>query len=273
MYTLSMQERLQKILAAHGFGSRRKSEEFITAGRVTVNGKVAELGQKADPEVDRIEVDGKPVKESGEFLYYLLNKPVGVVCTNIGKDTLPKSGPLLQRITTSKGKGKSGGGMGDAQTVRDLLPPELRGRIVSVGRLDKDSEGLLLLTNDGALAHKLMHPRFEHEKEYEVTVEEPISGRALAQLKSGVMLDGTFTKSTQVERLSDRSFRITLSEGRNRQIRRMCEKIGFLVTKLKRVRIVTLKDTKMAVGSGRFLTAGELLALKSALTLGSDSDA
>ena len=257
-----MQERLQKILAAHGFGSRRKSEELITAGRVTVNGKVAELGQKADLESDRIEVDGKSVTESGEFLYYLLYKPIGVVSTNIGKDTYAKSKAATQRGTPSK----------QSVTVRDLLPPELRGRIVSVGRLDKDSERLLLLTNDGRLAHRLMHPRFEHEKEYEVTVEKPISGRALQQLKNSVMLDGVLTKPAAVQRIDDRVFRMTLSEGKNRQIRRMCERMGLQVTHLRRIRIVTLNDSTLRPGQMRPLSARELLDLFRAIGIGSDSD-
>lgn len=254
-----MQERLQKILAANGFGSRRKSEAFILAGRVTVNGNVAVLGQRADPKTDHIEVDGKPVKDGGEFLYYLLYKPAGVVSTNIGRDTRP----AVQRTRT----------LNQARTVRDLLPPKLRGRVVSVGRLDKDSEGLLLLTNDGRLAHRLMHPRFEHEKEYEVTVDRVISGRALQQLKKGIVLDGILTKPAVARSLGSRVFLMTLTEGRNRQIRRMCEKVGLLVRKLRRVRIVTLRDAALPPGRGRFLTASELLALRSRLALGSDAHA
>lgn len=246
-------ERLQKILAAQGHGSRRKAEELITAGRVRVNGKVAELGQKADPAVDTIEVDGKALRETGAFLYYLLYKPVGVVSTNIGKDTLYRV-PASQRATTQK----------QSVTVRDLLPEKFRGRIVSVGRLDKDSEGLLLLTNDGTLAHRLMHPRFEHEKEYEVTLEDSISSSALHELKKGIMIDGVLTKHAQIQRMDDRTFRIVLTEGRNRQIRRMCERVGARVIGLKRLRIGSITDDQLKPGQGRELRQEEVDALRSA---------
>lgn len=247
-----MFQRLQKILAAHGFGSRRKAEELITAGRVMVNGSVAELGQKADHTMDRIEVDGKPLQESGAFLYHLLYKPLGVISTNIGADTFAQSKAASQRGSTAK----------QSVTVRDLLPKELRGRVVSVGRLDKDSEGLLLLTNDGALAHRLMHPRFEHEKEYEVTVDRAITGGALQQLKKGIMIDGILTRRTKVWKLRERTFRIILTEGRNRQIRRMCERIGYGITNLKRVRIGSIVDDHLKPGQVRALRTEEVRSLK-----------
>ncbi len=265
-----MQERLQKILAANGFGSRRKVEEFIVAGRVKVNGKIAELGQKADPDIDTIEMDDQPVKGGGTFLYYLLHKPIGVVCTNIGQDTAKKSYTHSQRINTvevSGEKKRSGGMKPGTKTVRDLLPPELRGKIVTVGRLDKDSEGLLLLTNDGQLAQHLMHPKYSHEKEYEVEVDRVISDSALQQLKKGVYIDGEPTKPARVKRLSESKFSMAISEGRNRQIRRMCEKIGYIVMKLKRVRIVTLGDRSLAAGSLRPLLPWEVDQLREAVGL------
>lgn len=265
-----MQERLQKILAANGFGSRRKVEEFISAGRVTVNGKIAILGQKADPEIDTIEMDGNAVKGGGTFLYYLLNKPVGVVCTNIGQDTAENRMIPSQRINTVEvsGHGKKSGGMKPGtRTVRDLLPPELRGKIVTVGRLDKDSEGLLLLTNDGQLAQHLMHPKYSHEKEYEVEVDHVISDSALQQLKKGLYIDGEQTKTARVKRLGENRFSMAISEGRNRQIRRMCEKIGYIVTKLKRVRIVTLEDRSLAAGALRLLLPWEVDRLREATGL------
>lgn len=258
------QERLQKILAAHGFGSRRKSEEVITAGRVTVNGKAAEIGQKADLSVDDIQVDGKSLKDGGIFLYYILNKPVGVETTNLGEDTLFKA-PLSYRINSMKQKELGVDARKNRRTVRDLIPQQLRGKIFPVGRLDKDSEGLLLLTNDGLLGQRLMHPRFHHEKEYEVRVDRQITNGALQQLKKGLFLDGSPTKQTRVERLAEGLFRIMLTEGRNRQIRRMCEKLGYRVTGLKRVRIASLTDDSLRSGSMRPLRPEEILALRRTL--------
>lgn len=230
-----MLERLQKILSARGIASRRKSEEYILAGLVKVNGKVAELGQKADPEVDTIEVDGKVMSERAEMLYYVINKPVGIETTNATKE--------------------------DQQTVKDLLPKELQGLIVPVGRLDKDSGGLLLLTNDGVLAYRLTHPKFDHEKEYEIVLYEAIKDGALQKLRDGVMIDGSKTKPAVITRLAPNSFRITLTEGRNRQIRRMCQKVGSTVTQLTRVRIMTLSDPHLKPGKLRPLTNQEKTAL------------
>jgi len=230
-----MLERLQKILSARGIASRRKSEEYITAGLVKVNGKVATLGQKADPEVDTIEVDGKVMSERAEMLYYVINKPVGIETTNATKE--------------------------DQQTVKDLLPENLKGLIVPVGRLDKDSGGLLLLTNDGVLAYRLTHPKFDHEKEYEIVLYEPIKDGALQKIRDGVMIDGSKTKPALITRLAPDSFRITLTEGRNRQIRRMCQKVGSTVTQLTRIRIMTLTDPHLKPGKLRQLTAFEKTAL------------
>ncbi|UPA22754.1 rRNA pseudouridine synthase [Candidatus Peribacteria bacterium] len=230
-----MLERLQKILSARGIASRRKSEEYITAGLVKVNGKVATLGQKADPEVDTIEVDGKVMSERAEMLYYVINKPVGIETTNATKE--------------------------DQQTVKDLLPENLKGLIVPVGRLDKDSGGLLLLTNDGVLAYRLTHPKFDHEKEYEIVLYEPIKDGALQKIRDGVMIDGSKTKPALITRLAPDSFRITLTEGRNRQIRRMCQKVGSTVTQLTRIRIMTLTDPHLKPGKLRQLTTAEKGAL------------
>ncbi len=241
LYTFPVQERLQKILSARGIASRRKSEEYISQGLVTVNGKVAVLGQKADPEIDVIEVSGKVLDARREFLYYLFSKPRGIVTTNADQP-------------------------GD-KTVRDLLPKELQGKIVPVGRLDKDSEGLLLLTNDGVLAYRLTHPKFDHEKEYEVTVEKPVFDGALEKLRKGITLSGEKTKPATVERTGISVFRIAITEGRNRQIRRMCQKIGSPVTRLKRVRIVTLEDETLEPGKLRPLSKTELQDLFRAVGL------
>ncbi len=230
-----MLERLQKILSARGIASRRKSEEYITAGLVKVNGKVATLGQKADPEVDTIEVDGKVMSERAEMLYYVINKPVGIETTN----------------ATIAGQ----------QTIKDLLPEHLKGLIVPVGRLDKDSGGLLLLTNDGVLAFRLTHPKFDHEKEYEVTVANEIKNGALKKLEEGIMIDGSKTKPAEIKRLAPNKFSITLTEGRYRQIRRMSQKVGSPVDQLTRIRIMTLSDPHLKPGKLRPLTDTEKTAL------------
>lgn len=226
-----MEERLQKILSARGICSRRKAEEYIQQGLVKVNGAVASIGQKADPDVDTVEVDGKVLEERKDLLYYLLNKPVGVVTTNANR--------------------------ADQKTVRDLIPKELKGKIFPVGRLDKDTSGLLLLTNDGVLAYRLTHPKFDHEKEYEVTVDNDIFDGALRKLQNGMSISGTKTKPAGVKRLGRNSFLITLTEGRNRQIRRMCQKVGSPVVSLKRVRIESITDQKLKEGELRSLTGKE----------------
>src|SRR3989344_3962232 len=226
-----MQERLQKILSARGICSRRKAEEYIERGLVTVNGKVATLGQKADPAIDVIEVDGTVTKERSEMLYYIIHKPVGVVTTNADRE--------------------------DQKTVRDLLPPDLQGKLYPVGRLDKDSSGLLLLTSDGVLAYRLTHPKFDHEKEYEVVTTRPITDGQLHKLREGITIDKMKTKPAVVRRLGEAKFSIALTEGKNRQIRRMCQKVGSPVQLLERVRIVTLTDPKLRPGQLRPLTAKE----------------
>ena len=230
-YTEEVEERLQKILSARGICSRRKAEEYIRSGLVKVNGKVALLGQKADPETDTVEVDGQVVEARKDLLYYLLHKPVGIVTTNANRQ--------------------------GQRTVRDLLSQHLRGKIFPVGRLDKDTSGLLLLTNDGVLAYRLTHPKFDHEKEYEVTVKGAIFDGALQKLQKGISLSGTKTKPARVKRLANNTFRITLTEGRNRQIRRMCQKVGSPVVALKRVRIENITDSVLREGELRPLTEEE----------------
>lgn len=210
-----MQERLQKILSAQGICSRRKAEEYIEAGLVKVNGEVATLGQKADAERDTIEVDGKVLEDRGEMLYYLLSKPTGVVTTNASRS--------------------------DQKTVRDLLPKNLQGKLHPVGRLDKDTSGLLLLTNDGVLSYRLTHPKFDHEKEYEVVTTHEVTDGQLRKLREGMTIDRSKTKPATVKRISKTKFHIALTEGRNRQIRRMCQKVGAPVKHLRRIRIMTLK--------------------------------
>ncbi|MBU0766179.1 rRNA pseudouridine synthase [Patescibacteria group bacterium] len=230
-----MQERIQKILSAQGICSRRKAEEYIEQGLVKVNGKVAELGQKADPEVDKVEVDGKVLADRKEMLYYVMNKPKGVETTN------------ALRVTRN-----------EPAIVRDLLPKNLQGKIYPVGRLDKDSSGLLLFTNDGVLAYRLTHPKFDHEKEYEVITERPIAEGALTKLKNGMTISGEKTKPAIIKRHSDDKFTIALTEGKNRQIRRMCQKVGNPVKELRRIRITTLKDANLKSGQIRELSSKEI---------------
>ena len=227
--------RLQKFLSAAGVCSRRRGEDLIRAGRVTVNGQVvAELGAKVDPDKDRVSVDGQPVKPAPRMVYIALNKPRGYVtsCRHAGKKI------VLELVNVAE-------------------------RIYPVGRLDKDSIGLLLLTNDGRLHLKLSHPSFDHEKEYDVTVERPISDGALRRMAEGVPILDTRTRPAVVTRLGERAFRIVLKEGRNRQIRRMVRRLGNEVVELKRTRVASVRLGRLAEGAWRHLSAEEVAALLS----------
>ncbi len=254
-----MLERLQKILSARGIASRRKAEEYITQGLVTVNGTVATLGQKADPDVDKIEVSGKVMEARQEMLYYLLYKPRGIETSNIEHQGYELRVAGYEKSRHSKPATRN------QTTVRDLLPPNLRGKVYPVGRLDKDSEGLLLLTNDGVLAYRLTHPKFDHEKEYEVTVTHVIKDGQLKKLREGMTISGEKTKPAKIKRITPSRFLITLTEGKNRQIRRMCQKVGAPVETLKRVQIMTLEDSSLKPGMVRSLTAQERAALLAAV--------
>lgn len=213
----------------------------MLAGLVLINGQKAVLGQRADPENDAIEVDGRVIQARREFLYYLLSKPVGVVTTNAN--------------------------MEGQKTVQDLLPPELKGKVFPVGRLDKDTSGLLLLTNDGVVAYRLTHPSFDHEKEYEVETFEPIPEGSLEKLRSGLKILGEKTKPAVVKRIGACKYSITLTEGRNRQIRRMSQKVGYPVKNLRRIRIESIVDDAIPVGRCRCLSAGEVAGLRERLGL------
>ena len=225
-----MQEmRLQKFLSAAGVCSRRKGEDFIREGRVSVNGVViTQLGTKVDSTEDRIEVDSIPVLAKPALVYIALNKPAAYVTTC--------SQP-------------------DEKIILDLI--DIPERVYPVGRLDKDSTGLLLLTNDGRLHHKLSHPSFDHEKEYEVTVAKPISGGAVKKMAQGLPMMGSKTRPAVIRRLSARKFRIILLEGRNRQIRRMVRKVGHQTVRLKRIRVATIKLGKLPEGAWRYLSPKE----------------
>lgn len=250
-----MQERLQKILSARGVASRRKAEEYIEAGLVKVNGRVAKLGGKADAIEDKIEVDGKVLSDRAEMLYYVMNKLVGVETVNIERS----------RLTPQKQRKQ---GMRDGtRTVRDMLPPHLRGKIFPVGRLDKDSSGLLLFTNDGVLAYRLTHPSFDHEKEYEVTTEQPISPMVCRKIEEGFEMDGAKTKPIKCWKVATNRARVILTEGKNRQVRRMFQQTGYTVKGLKRVRIMTLADDDLKIGELRALTKSEKAALLTSVGL------
>ena len=235
-------ERLQKIISAAGLASRRQAEEWILAGRVAVNGEVVrELGTRADWDADRIEVDGTPLKRA-QRLYYLLNKPYGVITS----------------LQDPEGR----------KTVADLAAAAgVTERVYPVGRLDYDTEGLLLLTNDGELTQGLSHPRFEVEKEYEVDVEERPMPDLLKMLENGVRLaDGlTAPAKTYPPVIAENGywrFRIVIHEGRNRQVRRMAESVGLTPRCLKRIRygFLTLGDLK--AGTLRPLAAAEVTRLQ-----------
>jgi pseudouridine synthase len=230
--------RLQKWLASAGVCSRRRGEALIQEGRVAVNGAVVtQLGVKIDPAADRVTVDGVAVAAAEEPLVYIVvNKPRGVV-TSCEQEGVP--------------------------VVVDLVDSEAR--VYPVGRLDKDSTGLVLLTNDGRLHHGLLHPSFDHEKEYEVTVARPMPDGALQRMAEGMPLMGTRTRPAQVRRFSGRRFRITLKEGKNRQIRRMVRKVGHHVVALKRIRMASLRLGNLKEGQWRHLTAREVQQLLESL--------
>ena len=233
-----MEERLQKILSACGIASRRAAEGYITAGRVTVNGQVAGLGDKADPELDEIRVDGRPVGREGARTYLLLYKPRGYVTT----------------LSDEKGR----------RTVAQLVA-DCGARVWPVGRLDLDSEGLLLLTDDGDLTHRLIHPSHEVEKEYRVWVQGDAE-QALPVLTGPITLDGVPLRRAKVKIIGRHGAETVLSflihEGKNRQIRRMCALAGLEVRRLRRIREgpITLGD--LQPGAWRHLTGQEVEALK-----------
>ncbi|HEY6473911.1 MAG TPA: pseudouridine synthase [Acidimicrobiales bacterium] len=230
-------ERLQKVLARAGLGSRRASEELIAAGRVTVDGGVAVLGQRIDTATARVEVDGKLVPVAPDLVYYLLNKPDDVITTADDPQGRP--------------------------TVMSLVPAVPR--VFPVGRLDRHTEGLLVLTNDGALAQLLTHPSHGVAKEYvaEVAGGTPPPG-ALRALREGVELDDGPTAPAEVGVLAPGVIRLVIHEGRNRQVRRMCDAIGYPVKRLVRTRIGPVRDTKLAPGKWRALSGAEVRALAAA---------
>lgn len=239
-----MTERLQKLMAQAGIASRRESENLISAGKVTVNGNIAKLGDKADPEKDKIEVNGRSLyfNKSDKLIYIALNKPRGVISST--EDELDQG----------------------RKTVRDLI--KLPGHLYPVGRLDKQSEGLMLMTNDGDLAHKLTHPRYGHEKTYRVEVEGQIMLETLKLWRHGVMLDGNITAPVKITVMEEHpaftKLEIVMREGRKRQIRRIAAEFGHPVRRLVRIRIGPLELGTLQKGKWRHLRASEIAALQKA---------
>jgi 23S rRNA pseudouridine2605 synthase len=243
-----MQARLQKIISTAGIASRRAAEKLIQEGRVSVNGEtLRELGSKADPDVDDIRVDGRRIKGAQRPRYILLNKPRGYVTTRSDPEKRP--------------------------TVLDLLKG-VREYVYPVGRLDFDSEGLLILTNDGDLAATLTHPRHEVERVYEAQVLGVPDAHDIDRLSRGIVIEGRRTSTAVVELLGDRYhakpknntsvLRVTIHEGRTRQVRKMCDAIGHPVRSLRRVRIGPIADKNLRLGSYRELTLDEVRRLKAA---------
>ena len=234
-----MEERLQKLLSAAGLCSRRTAEGYITAGRVTVNGVPASLGDRADPDRDDVRLDAQPIRRQTEQVCLLLNKPRGYVTT----------------LSDEKGR----------KTVAELVA-DCGCRVYPVGRLDLDSEGLLLMTNDGDLMQRLLHPSHEVEKTYHVQVFGDV-GNAAERLSRVTDLEGEPIRPARVELLrrtgKTAELAVTIHEGKNRQVRRMCAACGWTVKRLRRVREHTLELGDLAPGKWRFLTEAEVAALRS----------
>ena len=223
--------RLNKYISETGVCSRREADKWIDAGRVTCNGQVATLGTRVT-EGDKVCIDGEPIGAKKQQIYIALNKPVGVTCTTEAHIE---------------------------DNVIDLIRyPE---RIFPIGRLDKDSEGLILLTNDGDIVNEILRSENNHEKEYLVTVDRAITDLALKMMAGGVKIMGELTKPAQVTRIDQRSFRIILTQGLNRQIRRMCSALGYRAQRLQRVRIMNVHLGTLSAGQWRHLTTRELAGL------------
>lgn len=228
--------RLNKYLSNQGIASRREADRLIADGLISVNGKVVtEMGVKIDPEKDKVTINNEVVKRQEELIYIALNKPAGYV-------TSVKRTKVEKRI------------------VMDLI--DLKERVYPVGRLDKDTTGLLILTNDGTLTFKLTHPSSECPKEYEVTVKGFINNEQILKLEKGVRLWGEKTKKTHVNKIGPSKMRIILTEGKNRQIRRICQKVGLPVKQLKRIRIKKLRLGTLPLGKWRYLSKEEVEELK-----------
>jgi len=226
-------ERLQKILARLGVGSRRVCEDLIRDGRITVNGEEASLGQRVDVDNDHVEIDGSPVPVRPDLVHRLLHKPAKVVCTS------------------DDPQGRT--------TVVGLMPDDVR--VFPVGRLDYETEGLLIMTNNGDLAHRLTHPSFGVDKEYLAHVDGTPNRGAVKALREGVELEDGITAPAKIAVLQDGLVRLVIHEGRNRQVRRMCEAVGHPVLRLVRTRIGPISDPGLAAGAWRELSHAEVADL------------
>lgn len=223
--------RLNKFISETGFCSRREADKLIDEGKVTVNGKIPEMGTQVST-TDYIEINGKPLKKKEEFVYLAFNKPVGITCTTEHK----VKGNIIDFINFPK-------------------------RIFPVGRLDKPSQGLIFLTNDGDIVNKILRSGNNHEKEYIVTVDKPISPDFIKSMANGIPILSTTTKKCFVKKESKYVFRIILTEGLNRQIRRMCEYLGYSVVRLERLRIMNVSVDNLPIGKWRYLTQNELIGI------------
>jgi 23S rRNA pseudouridine2604 synthase len=220
--------RINKYIAETGYCSRRETDRLVEAGRITINGIICEHGSQVEPG-DIVLIDGKPIKAKPKSVYIALNKPVGITSTSEKQ----VKGNIVDFVNHNE-------------------------RIFPIGRLDKDSQGLILLTNDGDIVNKILRSEFGHEKEYIVTVDKPINQEFLNGMANGVEILGVKTKKCKVSRMNERTFRIILTQGLNRQIRRMCKVFGYRVVKLERIRIMNIKLGKLPVGEWRDLTTEEL---------------
>lgn len=234
--------RINKFISETGMCSRREADKLIDEGRVTVNDTIAELGTKV-LDGDRVSVDGKPLAPKKKLIYIVLNKPPGITSTT----ELHIEGNIIDYVNH----------------------PE---RIFPIGRLDKDSEGLMLLTNDGDIVNRILRAEYHHEKEYIVTVDYPITSDFIRNMSSGVVIPDGITLPCEVSLISEKVFRIILTEGRNRQIRRMCAELDYQVQQLRRIRIMNIKIDGLARGAWRDLTSEELEELFSLLTYEPNSE-
>lgn len=220
--------RLQKYMSQAGICSRRKAEDYIGRGLVKVNGQVAIIGMKVDPDSDKVELEGQAISEQQKQVYYKINKPRGIIttCAEFGD-----------------------------QNIIDIV--DIPERVFPVGRLDKESDGLIILTNDGRITNYLIHPRYEHEKEYLVETFWPVWDDELKKMSRGLLILGSYTKKTRIERVSSWTFKIILTEWKNRQIRRMVEAVGWKVKKLKRIRIENIELWNLQPWEYKHLTQKE----------------
>ena len=229
--------RINKLLSQKGFCSRREADKLILEERVSINGVIAKMGEKTDPKND-ISVDGERIsKKANEKIYILLNKPKGIVCTT---DSGVEKNNIIDYINHPK-------------------------RIFPVGRLDKTSEGLIFLTNDGDIVNQILRAKNKHEKEYHVTVDKPLNNDFLKKMSTGVPILNTVTRPCEIKRIKEHEFKIILTQGLNRQIRRMCEHFGYKVKKLRRIRIINIK-LDIPLGEWRYFNDSEISELKKILS-------